>query len=222
MKYIKRLSLTAACLSAALFLSACAGNKESVGESSADVSTTESLSAAETVQTISETYPGTVAATDGKGNFSSNFGIMHAIVLGIQPDKDTGVNIYSLQDKTDPENMWSIPANQIGSIEADMEVGGEVAVAFSGDMINDYENVEFIAVIPEGNYLISSVTGTTLVNVMSTFSVRLDDGREMTFLKDNCKIEEGAMSGDSGERISVYYAQASDGTNYPLEVYKVE
>ena len=225
MRYTYKLSLMAAALSAAVFLSACGGHKEGVQGSSADISTSEEISEAAAVTAapeLSETYPGTVAATDGTGAFSSDFGIMHATVLGIQPDKETGINIYNLQDKTDTENTWSIPANQIGSIEAEMTPGGEVAVAFSGDMINDYENVQFIAVIPEGNYLISSVTGTTLVNVMSTFSVKTDNGEEMTFLKDNCKIEEGAMTGDSGERISVYYAQSADGTNYPLAVYKAE
>ncbi len=211
--YRRELLIPAFILAASMALSAC-GNKE---EKSVETSTEVTAVAA-----TGETYPGTVEATDSTGSVSGNFGIMHATVLGIQPDETEGIDIYNLQDKNDTENMWSIPADQIGSIDADMSVGSEVAVAFKGDMINDYENVEFIAVIPAGNYMISSVEGTTLVNVMSTFSIKADDGTEMTFLKDNCEIEEDAMTGDSGERVCVYYAGSSDGINYPLAVYKGE
>lgn len=215
--------LAATFICAAAALSACGGKDEAPSESP-QISSESPVETAETEATSekTETYPGTVEATDSEGNVSGNFGIMHAKVLGVQPDNDEGIDIYSLQDKNDAENMWSIPGNRIGSIEADMSEGSEVAVAFKGDMINDFENVKFIAVIPEGNYLISSVTGTTVVNVMSTFSISTDDGKEMTFLKDNCEIEEDAMTGDSGERISVYYAQAADGTNYPLAVYSAD
>ena len=37
---------------------------------------------------------------------------------------------------------------------------------------------------------------------MSSFTIKTDDGQELSFLKDNCPIEEGALAGDSGDKVT--------------------
>ena len=36
----------------------------------------------------------------------------------------------------------------------------------------------------------------------SSFTIKTDDGQELSFLKDNCPIEEGALAGDSGDKVT--------------------
>lgn len=47
--------------------------------------------------------------------------------------------------------------------------------------------------------------------------MKTDDGQELSFLKDNCPIEEGALAGDSGDKVTVTYVN-SQGVNYPVEI----
>ena len=47
--------------------------------------------------------------------------------------------------------------------------------------------------------------------------MKTDDGQELSFLKDNCPIEDGSLAGDSGDEVSVTYVN-SQGVNYPVEI----
>lgn len=170
----------------------------------------------------SGSYAGTVAAEGVNEPASPYFGVMHARVLGVQTDEEEGTQLYNLQDLNDPENAWAIADTDIGSVSADMTPGSTVAALFHGDIVSDSENVRFIAILPDEDYEIRRAEGTTVNNVMSTFRLQLDGGSELSFLKDNCEIEEGAMQNDSGDRIIVYYAAGSDGTNYPFKIYGVQ
>jgi hypothetical protein len=49
--------------------------------------------------------------------------------------------------------------------------------------------------------------------------VKTAEGTEMSFLKDNCPVEAGALSADSGDEVEVVYLRFQ-GTNFPLEVKK--
>lgn len=169
-----------------------------------------------------ETYPSTIEAAAEDEENASYFGVMYATVIDIQTEED-GTTIYSLQDENDPENAWALSSMNIGDIIADMEKGGKVSFLFGGDIIHDSENVEFIAAVPYGTYQLGTATGTTENNVMSTFSIRTDDGQEMIFLKDNCKIEEGAMVENAGDRVRVYYAfSEAEQIYYPLRVFAAD
>ncbi|HIU78319.1 MAG TPA: hypothetical protein IAB09_02715 [Candidatus Avilachnospira avicola] len=166
-----------------------------------------------------ETYPETVAADGINEDGSGFFGIMHAVLSGVVQEKD-GMTVYTFQDKLDPDNSWAIPGIELGDVLVDPEKGTETAILFQGDIINDADSVDFIAMLPEGEYEIKRAEGVTMHNSMSTFSLRDASGAEIIFLKDNCNVEEGSLENDSGDSIIVYYAESSaDGSCYPFRIY---
>lgn len=169
-----------------------------------------------------EQYPETVAYVSDDEEVSGLFGVMHAHVLNVQDGEKDGLFVYTLRDKSDPENAWSLNSQDIGTVVAEVGRGKEVAVLFSGDMIEDTDNVEFIAILDDRNYKIKSVEGITVANMMSSFTLRAKDGREYTFLKDNCRVDRDALSTEGNGRVIVYYADCGDQELYPLRVYKVK
>ena len=78
-----------------------------------------------------------------------------------------------------------------------------------------------VALPEQEEWTVYQETGTTMFNAMSSFTVKTDDNRELSLLKDNCPMEEGALTKDSGDRVMVAYV-TSGGTNYPVEVRKGE
>ena len=167
-----------------------------------------------------ETYPGTLAAAEGEEQ--AYFGVMYASVLDLWQDGD-GVNIYSLQDSNDPENIWTVSGLDIGLVDTELEKGSQAAFLFSGDMARDPEQVVLVAAVPYTAYRLGRAEGTTDNNMMSTFSIRTDSGEQISFLKDGCRIEEGAMSRNEGDRVIVYYAYSQENAvYYPLEVRAAE
>lgn len=225
---------------AALFLAAlsgCSGKKasEQTSEEAVSVSAGDSAAAlaeADTAETAGtegetssasslegETYPETVAADGINEDGSGFFGIMHAVLSGVVQEKD-GMTVYTFQDKLDPDNSWAIPGVELGDVLVDPEKGTETAILFQGDIINDADSVDFIAMLPEGEYEIKRAEGVTMHNSMSTFSLRDASGAEIILLKDNCNVEEGSLENDSGDSIIVYYAESSaDGSCYPFRIY---
>ncbi len=203
-----------------LFTQGCADKKETeIAEAKAyseDVETGE-----ESHEYVSsETYPETVKAYGVNEEISPYFGIMHAVLLDIQKDKDSGEVLYTFQDIKDPENAWAIPEIEIGSVNAEMKRGNEVVLLFNGDIINESEEVEFISILPEAEYNIKRAEGITDSNVISSFKLITKDGNEISFIKDNCLMEDGVMQENSGESVVVYYAESkADGSNYPLKIY---
>ena len=57
-----------------------------------------------------------------------------------------------------------------------------------------------VALPEQEEWTIMTETGTTTANAMSSFSMETEDGRELSFVKDNCPMEEGALAGDSGDQ----------------------
>ena len=164
-----------------------------------------------------ETYAHTVEVSGVTETGSGYFGIMHALILDIH--NDSGSTVYKLQDKADPENAWAVSAIEFADIEDEAEIGNEVSILFQGNIIEDPENVRFLVMLPDGDYSIKKITGSTTANMMSTFTVQTSSG-EIVFNKDNCRIEDGAMQDDSGEKVAVYYADCGELGNYPFKVYK--
>ncbi len=149
---------------------------------------------------------------------SPYYGIMYVSVLDVNGNVGDSDTVYSFRDRTDPENIWSVTGLEIGDIESDMSEGTEVVVLFNGDIINDAENLKFIAVLPAGSYELKAAEGTLAGNTMSLFSVETADGRIIDFLKDNCLIDDDAMKSDRGDKIRVYYADGGELGNFPLRV----
>ena len=97
---------------------------------------------------------------------------------------------------------------------------GEIAIAYIGEPLGKLEDVDLVVALPEQEeWTISTEEGTTTANAMSSFAMKTADGRELSFLKDNCPIEDGALSEDSGDLIWVTYV-TSEGMNFPVEIVK--
>lgn len=197
--------------------------------SRAQAAASVSQESTEETETVSEAYADEVyeesitadEAALGNG-VSPYYGIMYVSVLDVSGNPGDSDTVYSFKDKNDPENAWSVTGLEIGDIEADMTSGADVAVLFHGDVIRDADNIEFIAVLPDGDYTLKQAEGTTLSNTMSSFVIETSDGGNISFLKDNCSIENDAMKSDSGDRIRVYYADGGALGNFPLSVFKLE
>ena len=128
--------------------------------------------------------------------------------------------VYSFKDKNDPDNAWSVTGLEIGYIEAELAAGTDVVILFHGDMVRNTEDVEFIAVLPDGGYTLKRIFGVTTANMMSSFTVQTGDGTQIQLIKDNCRIDNGAMTRDSGDPVIVYYADGGELGCYPLRVYE--
>ena len=145
------------CLLAALSLASGCGSKAEQETTAASALAEETMTAAETAETeteteaaTAETYPGTLAAAEGEEQ--AYFGVMYASVLDLWQDGE-GVNIYSLQDSNDPENVWTLSSLDIGSISTEMEKGSAAAFLFSGEGLKDISGVlqgfpGLIAIVP--------------------------------------------------------------------------
>ena len=192
----------------ALFLVTSCGRKE------AEEPETEAAS-----QSLSEIYPGLVEVKDRDGEVRDVFGVMHALCLDVQPGEKSGLYVYTLCDRQDQENAWSIESRYVGDIFADVSKGSEVAVLFSGNIVEDPDSVEFVAFLPEKKYSIRSASGKVVNNMMTSFTLRTKTGEELTFVKDNCKVDRDALSTESGGEVLVYYADSGSLSLYPFRVY---
>ena len=125
----------------------------------------------------------------------------------------------------DTGDTYEISLSSLRDVEAELEAEAQIAIAYIGWELTgpeDLEKVELIVAFPEQEeWTICQETGTTLFNAMSSFTMKTDEGHELQLLKDNCPIEEGALSQDSGDRITVVYV-TSQGMNFPIEVQKAE
>ena len=191
-----------------LTVSACGGKKEET----------------ETGEAVAETmpdYPGMVVHEDPEGKQTEYFGVMHATVLDVQEGEKDGLFVYTIRDKEDPDNVWSLNSQAVGSIFCEMNGGNKVTVLFSGDPAGDPDSVEFIAILDDDAYQIRFSEGTTVQNMMNSFVIRTAKGTEMTFIKDNCRIDKEALSTEGKSRVLVYYAGCGSGDLYPVRVYKL-
>lgn len=168
-----------------------------------------------------EAYPGTVAYQNGEQEIDDKFGIMHATVLDVQNGEKDGLFIYTIRDREDPDNAWCLNSQDVGSIVCDVTGGREVAVLFSGDIVNDPDHLEFIAILDDAPLTIRQAEGTTVSNMMNSFTIRTTKGVEMSFIKDNCKVDRDALSTEPGSRILIYYTEGGTTDHYPLRVYKL-
>ena len=164
-------------------------------------------------------YPGTVYYESEDGSIRDRFGVMHATVLDVQDGERDGLYVYTLRDEQDPDNIWCLYSQEIGSIVAEMNGGKKVAVLFSGDIVNDPDGLEFIAILNDAPYAIKKAEGTTVANMMTSFTVRTGKGVELNFIKDNCKVDRDALSTDNSSRVLIFYADCG-GDKYPVRVYK--
>lgn len=179
---------------------------------------------------MSETYPETVVADEASEDEAPYFGIMHATILSVVESDSPGDISYTFLDNNESGDNWTFTGLEIGDIEAEMTLGSDVAILFNGDVINDSENVLFLVILPEGNYEIKKATGIVTDNMMSTFTMAASSSiadeigemiidSEIHFLKDNCRMDEGALDIDRNKEITVYYVEGGELGNFPLRIY---
>ena len=124
--------------------------------------------------------------------------------------------------RADDGKDYDISLSDIRNVEVELEEDAQIAIACIGEPLGDLKDVTLVLALPEQEeWSILTEKGTTISNAMSSFAIKTEDGRELSFLKDNCPIEEGALAGDSGEKVRVVYVN-SQGTNFPIEIKKGE
>lgn len=191
--------------------------------SSEGVAAEEGVINDESTYAVAANYEESIAAEKAEiaEGESPYFGIMHASIIDINGSIGESSTVYSFKDKIDPENIWSVTGLEIGDIETDMAVGNDVVVLFNGDIVKDAENLQFLVLLPEGQYVLKKAEGVTTSSTMSVFSIRTSDGGVLDFLKDNCRMDENTLNADSGDKVRVYYADGGELGNYPLRVFAV-
>lgn len=142
------------------------------------------------------------------------------MLQGTVAKADAEGTVFSLQ--ADDGQVYDISIEDIRDVEAEIKEGAQIVIGCVGAQEDGPEGSVMVVALPEQEeWTIATVQGTTTSNAMSTFVMETEDGRELSFLKDNCPTEEGALSGDSGDKLQVTYVD-SQGMNFPLEIKSAE
>lgn len=204
----------AAVLAAALLAAGCArktGPETTPSTTETTARTTEAPTEPETTEPATE--------ADGEAvDLTNRYHMLQGTVVKTTEDG----SVFTLQ--ADDGKNYDIKLTQIRDVEVEIKEDVQIAIAYIGGEIGKDsvkpEDADLVVALPEQEeWTIYRETGTTVFNAMSSFTVKTDDNRELSLLKDNCPMEEGALTKDSGDRVMVAYV-TSGGTNYPVEVRK--
>ena len=205
----KQVYMTAAAVMAGVLLaSGCSKKQEDAP--SASVPQTETNEEAKA--------PSDTETTEGetKGAETGRYHMLQGTVAG---EKEDG-SAFTLM--ADDGKEYEISLSDIRDVETEIAVDVQIAIAYIGEPLGKLEDVDLVVALPEQEeWTISTEEGITTANAMSSFTMKTADGRELSFLKDNCPIEDGALSGDSGDSVRVTYV-TSEGMNFPVEIEKGE
>ena len=195
------LMITAAALAAAMVLGTGCAKKPAVETSE----TVTSQASAEETAKAQET-------TEQAAEAKEVYHMLQGTVTKVTADG----SVFTLQ--ADDGRDYDISQSDIRDVEVEIEEDVQIAIAYIGEPLGSLEDVTLVVALPEQEeWSILTEKGTTTANAMSSFTIKTDDGQELSFLKDNCPIEEGALAGDSGDKVTVTYVN-SQGVNYPVEI----
>ena len=204
----KQVYMTAVAVMAGVLLaSGCSKNQDEMPSSSVPQTetATESEASSET-----ETTPAQTEEPAEAGRY-------HMLQGTVIEEKEDGSAFTLLADDG---KEYEISLSDIRDVETEIAEDIQIAIAYIGEPIGKLEDVDLVVALPEQEeWTISTEEGTTTANAMSSFAMKTADGRELSFLKDNCPIEDGALSEDSGDSIWVTYV-TSEGMNFPVEIVK--
>ena len=196
------LMITAAALAAAMVLGTGCAKKPGVETSE----TVTSQASAEETTKAPETTVKAPETTEQAAEAKEVYHMLQGTVTKVTEDGA----VFTLQ--ADDGRDYDISQSDIRDVEV------EIAIAYIGEPLGRPEDVTLVVALPEQEeWSILTEKGTTTANAMSSFTMKTDDGQELSFLKDNCPIEEGALAGDSGDKVTVTYVN-SQGVNYPVEI----
>lgn len=143
---------------------------------------------------------------------------MHHMLQGTVTKVTGDGGVFTLQ--ADDGKNYDIKQSEIRDVEVEIAEDVHIAIAYIGEPLGKLEDVTLVVALPEQEeWSILTEKGSTTANAMSSFTIETDDGQELSFLKDNCPIEDGALGADSGDRVAVTYVN-SQGVNYPVEIKK--
>lgn len=196
-------------LMAAALAAGCA--KKPAAETPAATTAPETTTVPETT-TAPET---TQASTETSGqavDLKDRYHMLQGTVVKAAQDG----SVFTLQ--ADDGKDYDIKQADIRDVEVEIKKDVQIAIACIGKPGS--EDAQMVIALPEQEeWTIYQETGTTVFNAMSSFTLKTDDNRELSLMKDNCPMEEGALTKDSGDRVMVAYV-TSGGTNFPVEVRK--
>ncbi len=199
----------AAVLMTAALASGCA-RKPAVETPAATVETT----VPETTATPETTAPAGTEASGQAVDLKDRYHMLQGTVVKAAEDG----SVFTLQ--ADDGKDYDIKQADIRDVEVEIKKDVQIAIAYIGKPVGQIQDIQMVIALPEQEeWTIYQETGTTVFNAMSSFTLKTDDNRELSLLKDNCPMEEGALTKDSGDRIMVAYV-TSEGTNFPIEVRK--
>lgn len=198
----RMMTITAAVCMAAVLAAGCAKKEEPA--------------ATQAPQTEEETEPAaqeeTEKADEKPQEASERYHMLQGTVTEVSGD---GSSFALLADDG---NTYEINLSDIRDVETELETDGQIAIAYIGQELGELEDVELVIALPEQEeWTIYQETGTTIFNAMSSFTMKTDEGHELSLIKGNCPMEEGALSQDSGDVVTVAYV-TSQGMNFPIEI----
>lgn len=203
----KQVYMTAAAVMAGVLLaSGCSKNQEAPSSSVPQTETTTGSGA-----------PSETETTPAQTEEPAEAGRYHMLQGTVVEEKEDGSAFTLLADDG---KEYEISLSDIRDVETEIAADVQIAIAYIGEPLGKLEDVDLVVALPEQEeWTISTEEGTTTANAMSSFAMKTADGRELSFLKDNCPIEDGALSGDSGDLVRVTYV-TSEGMNFPVEIEK--
>lgn len=207
----KHIYTAAAAVMAGMLLASGCGKKQE--ETSVSRTETQTESEKET-EKLSETEISAEQTEEAKEN--ERYHMLQGTVIKAEEDGSA----FTLQ--ADDGKEYEISLADIRDVETEIAEDIQIAIAYIGEPLGKLEEVDLVVALPEQEeWTISTEEGVTTANAMSSFSVKTKDGRELSFLKDNCPVEEGALAGDSGDKVEVTYV-SSEGMNFPVEIKKAD
>ena len=194
------LMITAAALAAAMVLGTGCAKKPAVETSE----TVTSQASAEETTKAPETTAKAPETTEQAAEAKEVYHMLQGTVTKVTADG----SVFTLQ--ADDGKDYDISQSNIRDVEVEIEEDVQIAIAYIGEPLGSLEDVTLVVALPEQEeWSILTEDGTTTANAMSSFTIKTDDGQELSFLKDNCPIEEGALAGDSGDCL-LYTSDAAD------------
>lgn len=157
---------------------------------------------------------------DGSDQELSDFNILQGTV---EAGSETS---ESITIQTETGTRLTFRGADVGGIVTTSEIapGKQVALAYQGDYNGrNLTGIRLLLMLDDqATWEVRIAEGTTVYNMMSSFEIQTVDGQQISFLKNGCGQDEGVMTKDSGDRVTVTYVTTQTGENHPLHIGVME
>lgn len=108
-------------------------------------------------------------------------------------------SVFTLQ--ADDGRDYDISQSDIRDVEVEIEEDVQIAIAYIGEPLGSLEDVTLVVALPEQEeWSILTEKGTTTANAMSSFTIKTDDGQELSFLRITAPLRKGPWQVTAGIR----------------------